>query len=910
MPPRRARPFSQAQPTEIQKRQQQQQQQHPQHDPPSRPPTQPPNLGMSPEARYAHNLKVLRRRDPSIVSIFDQFSHVCLYHHNGKKWEKKGFEGSMFLFEREAYPLYGFYILNRMGMEDYIQPMYPEDDVEAQGSYLLYRSYPDFTARRLGIPASTLRTTSEDYSSGQEEGEEDEANGGEGDSKKGRSLTVGLWMFATDSREPLTDVMIRLHKYISQNQPYPEKFKYGPDRPPPPNPHLRPSNQSSPEPTPQAASSSSKSKAINRVNYNTHTASPIPPTSSHRPPAQSHQAHLSQSHPAQQGQPCQPSELDKLFAKLQPPPPPQPSKDVVVEESSPTSSASAMTVDSLFASLLGPTAPGLSKAPVPQAPVVPEAPPAAPHRGLALLNTIFASATPSPPVSTTSRHNPSLTLNLNGTGLYQPQTQPSPPTNRQQHNPEILSPKPTSSTLPPLLNQSVMSSLLGIPPSPTSTRVSGGASRSSSASGSASAPSTHYRYEGDNEGSEGHADSEVEFSESSTVLDPDPTLGPTTSHHGPAATRDLGDLAVYVQEMAAQVHQMQRDMDTGAYSLSLPPHPQYLSHPQHQLLPHNGLSSEGEVGVNGDVTPRPPFKGMPTATPPSVARDRGQVTRSPPGSVLQGGLRGERRELLAPASRTITMTSTSSTSTVRPSFGQQSQSPSQVQSQTEQVQRSLVPFESASDLWPYPRAPLDDRSYDQVDDVVELDFEDTSALSDPEVFSKRLASKKIQGGKDGGKDKGKNHRMGRKERMAEKEREKEEIEKGWDDPVKGQVHTTTLVHKPSTPMRELVSTPSPAHSPFQALNGKGKQPGRNVLANGTGRVTPKGSHPATNGVSSPIDREAAKDALLNSLFSSAKIGRPKGLERKEFVTELLTLLHTDKTFVDQLYQDYETRSAR
>lgn len=59
-----------------------------------------PNLGMSPASRYNHNLKVLRRRDPSIVSIFDQFSHVCLYHYNGKKWEKQGFEGSMFLYER------------------------------------------------------------------------------------------------------------------------------------------------------------------------------------------------------------------------------------------------------------------------------------------------------------------------------------------------------------------------------------------------------------------------------------------------------------------------------------------------------------------------------------------------------------------------------------------------------------------------------------------------------------------------------------------------------------------------------------------------------------------------------------------------------------------------------------------
>lgn len=60
----------------------------------------PTAAGMSPSSRYDHNLKVLRRRDSSIVSIFDQFSHVCLYHYNGEKWEKKGYEGSMFLYER------------------------------------------------------------------------------------------------------------------------------------------------------------------------------------------------------------------------------------------------------------------------------------------------------------------------------------------------------------------------------------------------------------------------------------------------------------------------------------------------------------------------------------------------------------------------------------------------------------------------------------------------------------------------------------------------------------------------------------------------------------------------------------------------------------------------------------------
>ena len=63
-------------------------------------------LGMLP-AVYQSNMKVLLRREPSITAIIDQFSHVCLYHHNGQKWEKHGYEGSMFLFEKCVVPSLG-----------------------------------------------------------------------------------------------------------------------------------------------------------------------------------------------------------------------------------------------------------------------------------------------------------------------------------------------------------------------------------------------------------------------------------------------------------------------------------------------------------------------------------------------------------------------------------------------------------------------------------------------------------------------------------------------------------------------------------------------------------------------------------------------------------------------------------
>ena len=94
---------------------------------------------------------------------------------------------------RDAYPPYGFYILNRMGMDDYIQRMYPEDDMNVLGEYLMYKCYPDYTALRLGLPLD--RETDPELVTNKH---------------KGKAITVGLWMFATDSRAPMKDVMMRL----------------------------------------------------------------------------------------------------------------------------------------------------------------------------------------------------------------------------------------------------------------------------------------------------------------------------------------------------------------------------------------------------------------------------------------------------------------------------------------------------------------------------------------------------------------------------------------------------------------------------------------------------------------------------------------------------------------------------
>ncbi|KAF8526528.1 Dcp1-like decapping family-domain-containing protein [Hysterangium stoloniferum] len=102
---------------------------------------------MPPSSRYLHNLRVIQRHDPTITTLFDQFPHVCVYHHKGDEWQKKGCEGAMFLFERCEEPKYGFYILNRNNTGDYIQRMTPDDDVEFASAYLIYRAFGKVTCK-------------------------------------------------------------------------------------------------------------------------------------------------------------------------------------------------------------------------------------------------------------------------------------------------------------------------------------------------------------------------------------------------------------------------------------------------------------------------------------------------------------------------------------------------------------------------------------------------------------------------------------------------------------------------------------------------------------------------------------------------------------------------------------------
>ena len=154
----------------------------------------------------------------------------------------------------------------------------------------------------------------------------------------------------------------------------------------------------------------------------------------------------------------------------------------------------------------------------------------------------------------------------------------------------------------------------------------------------------------------------------------------------------------------------------------------------------------------GDVTPRPPLRGFASSEKvlPSLAPPLPSYHSAP--SALPSAA-SSAPPVPAPSEPypTVSVVDTPATVVPAPRIG------------TSPAPRALVPFHEESSLWPYPRAPLDDR-----DDIVELDFADTSALSDVDAFERRRQN-------------GRNARLPKKDRA----KEREEIERSWDTPVNG-----------------------------------------------------------------------------------------------------------------------------
>jgi hypothetical protein len=448
-----------------------------------------------------------------------------------------------------------------------------------------------------------------------------------------------------------------------------------------------------------------------------------------------------------------PSGLDRLLAKLATPSQAQPSGGT---------GGSETTAASLLASISGP--PRTMSVPPPSSSAV-----SPPTRGLALLDTIFASATPPPPRAASRggiSTNPSSQPTYHNNRIRSIPPQPLPPTAFSQ-DPHILSPKPTSTTLPQVLNQEVISTLLGLP-----------SSRASSV-----------RYEGDNEASDDGAS------------------------------------------------------EPGSFTVSIP----QLSIP----TTHIGDIEGGKTGprILGDVTPRPALRGFGSNISQvsdllTAARIEQQTTHV---DTISSDVHFQ-----TSSSSTKTTSAVSADSESTPTiYTQPRVNPSSTSSTSKNPPKSrpLVPFETDSELWPYPRPPLVETD----SDVIELDFADMSALSDPDAFEKYAA-------------KGKKSRRSKKDQQ----KEREEIEKSWDVPAP-------------------LGMGSPAPGPPTAMpNGKAKRPAHPEFAN---NVVPKQVHASAHADAPKINVNGTHSALLSSLASEDTAGRLRHLSRKDFVTEVLSLIY-------------------
>lgn len=532
------------------------------------------------------------------------------------------------------------------------------------------------------------------------------------------------------------------------------------------------------------------------------------------------QSHFTAHHPSQASTSGEASELDKLFAKIEPTP--VLSAAVAASPAPIPHSTSKMTVDSLFAALGG----GDIMQSEQNTPSASQLSSGSTSTGLSLLDSIFASA------SNISSNGPSAT-NLITQGSRLSITQPPV----QLQAPTIYSPTPSVNVLPQVLNQDVISTLLGLPPSRT-----GSAASTAYSSGAHSHPSSR---EGDNEDegdiSMSHRGSDG-YSESSTVLDPDAEFDDELQAAGASAGRPL------------------------------------LGDSGHQHPGINGFLGASDPGrVHGDVTPRAPLNGF--ITPPLVRTNGTRPTTQPHGAVEPSSsvstVLGPRR----PPSRSYSRTSNTEPNNRANGFI---------------TTRPLVPFEADSELWPYPRAPVDEHHADSDgEEIIELDFGDTSALSDPDAFKRasKNGKKHLRGGSvsdvvngsEAARDKTKGRKKGKKERAAEQLRLRQEIENSWDVPG-----PSARIAERAAISSDEPASPSPCPSPEPGPPPSRQTLPRNVSAPSIKAVSlANGTASRTNGPL--IDPDTVRESLISTMSSEGSVSG--GMERNEFVREILTLIH-------------------
>jgi hypothetical protein len=193
-------------------------------------------------------------------------------------------------------------------------------------------------------------------------------------------------------------------------------------------------------------------------------------------------------------------------------------------------------------------------------------------------------------------------------------------------------------------------------------------------------------------------------------------------------------------------------------------------------------------------------------------------------------------------------------------------------------------------------------------EIVELDFEDTSALSNPDVFSRQRrggangsvvngrlknGTGSVQHQKDGGvivgsgpennggaggrmrRTNGKNKKPGKAERIAERAKRMQELENSWDFPDGSGLSDSRQQSSPP-------ATPSPVASPVLSHVAVGEAMAPNNIRHAAKKDKVRQPEPA-------LSRDIAREVLLGAVL--ARAGRQPLVDKNEFVRELLALIH-------------------
>jgi len=86
------------------------------------------------------NFNVLRRHDNQISSILDSTSYAVIYRYFHGAWSKTGFEGTLFIFQRDCHPFYGVFVLNRQGLDNLCEGLLAGWDVDLDEGLIIWRS--------------------------------------------------------------------------------------------------------------------------------------------------------------------------------------------------------------------------------------------------------------------------------------------------------------------------------------------------------------------------------------------------------------------------------------------------------------------------------------------------------------------------------------------------------------------------------------------------------------------------------------------------------------------------------------------------------------------------------------------------------------------------------------------------